>query len=62
MLEYVGYTGIIRRVSLEADGKDIILVIPGDMKIFSSGFVVVEVKCRELEFRYMLCTLQGEAV
>ena len=44
MLEYMGDACVIRRVSLECNGEDIILVISGHVQIFRPSFLMLELK------------------
>ena len=53
---------MVRRVCLEADREDIVLVFAGNMQIVGSGLVVLQVQSRQLEFRDMLRTEESEAV
>lgn len=41
MLQNVGHACIIWRIGLEADGKDIILVVSMDVEVFGPGLVML---------------------
>lgn len=50
----MGNARVIGRVRLEANGKDIVLVIAGDVQIFSASLDVLEMKRSEFQLRHML--------
>ena len=62
MLQDVWHPGVVRRVCLEADREDIVLVFAGNMQIVGSGLVVLQVQSCQLEFGDMLRAQESEAV
>lgn len=56
VLQYMGHTSAIRRIGFEPNGKDIVLVITGYMKVLCTGLFMVKVECCELQLRHMLST------
>lgn len=62
VLQDVRHAGVIRGVGLEADGKDIVAVITGNVKMLGTSLVVLQVHSRQLELGHMLGAQQGEAV
>ena len=44
MLEDMRYSGMVRRICLEADREDIVLVLSGNMQIVGSSLVVLQVQ------------------
>ena len=48
MLKYVGNTSMIWGVSLECDREDIVLVISGNVQIFGSSLLMLELEGRKL--------------
>ena len=60
MLKYVGNTSVIWGVGLEANGEDIVLVVPGNVQIFRSSLLMLELEGCELQFRYVLLALEHE--
>lgn len=62
VLQDMWHAGVIRRVGLEADGEDIIAVITGNVKMFGTSLVVLQVQGRQLKLGHMLGAQQGEAV
>lgn len=55
-------TSGIRRIRLEADTEDIVLIISGDMKIVCIRFIVGQLHCCQVQLRNMLLFTDGEAV
>ena len=62
MLQDVRNTCVIRRIRLEGDRKDIVLVVSVDMKVVCSRLVMLELESRQLQLRYMLNPLESKAV
>ena len=62
MLQNVGDTCVVWGISLEADGKDIVLVISRNVQKFGTGLVVLQLNSCELELGNMLRTLDREAM
>ena len=62
VLQDMGHTCVIRRVGFKPDGEDIILVIPRDMEIFCSCFVMLQMKSCKLQLRDMLRAFQCKAM
>ena len=62
VLQDMGHTSVIRRVSFKPDGEDIILVIPRDMEILCSSLVVLQMKSCKLQLRDMLRAFQCKAM
>jgi len=52
----------IRRVGLEADAKDIVLVVSCHVQVVGAGLVMLEHQRRELQLWHMLGLLKGEAM
>ena len=48
MLQYMRHAGVIGRVGLEANGEDIIPVIPRNVQIVCSSLVMTQVESCEL--------------
>lgn len=62
MLQYVRYTSCIRRIGLEANGKDIVAVISGNVKVVGASLVVLELQSSELELGNVLGSSQSKAM
>lgn len=62
MLQDMWHTGVIWRVGLEADGEDIVAVISGNVKMFGTSLIVLQVQGRQLELRHVLRAKQREAM
>ena len=54
MLEDMRHSRAVRRVCLEADREDIVLVFPCNMQIVGAGLVVLQMQSCQLEFGDML--------
>jgi hypothetical protein len=52
----------IGRVRLEADGKDIVGVVAGNVQVLGAGLVVLQVQGCQLELWHLLDPLKGEAM
>ena len=48
----MGQSCAIRRIRFEADGEDIVLVIPCDVKVLRACLVMLQVKSCKLQFWY----------
>jgi hypothetical protein len=62
MLEDMRYSGMVRRICLEANREDIVLVLSGNMQIVGSSLVVLQVQSCQLELRDMLRVEESKAV
>ena len=62
MLKYVGNTSVIWGVSLECDGEDIVLVVSGNVQMFRSSLLMLELEGCKLQFRYVLLSLKHESM
>ena len=61
MLENVGYTRVIWRISLETNGEDIVFVISCDVQVLRPSLVMLQMECCELKLWDFLDTHQCEA-
>lgn len=52
----------IRRIRLEADAEDIILVVSCHVQVVGAGLVVLEHQRRQLQLGHMLALLEGKAM
>ena len=62
MFQNVRNTRLVRRVGLEPDREDIVLIISGKMKAFGSGPIVLKLQGCELQLWHMLHTLEGKSM
>lgn len=62
MLENVRDSGIIGRVRLEPNGKDIVAIFSGNVQVVGASLVVLEVQRGKLKLGDMLGANEGEAV
>lgn len=62
MLQDVGDAGVIGRIRLEADGEDIVGVITRDMQVVGAGLVMLQLQCRQLQLRDVLCSDESESM
>lgn len=62
MFKDVWHARRIWRVGLEADAKDIVLVVSCHVQVIGAGLVVLEHQRRQLQLRHVLGLLQGEAM
>ena len=62
MLQNMRDASVVGRVRLEANGKDIVLVVPRNVQVLGACFLMLQMKGCKLKFRYMLSTLQGKAM
>ena len=58
MLQNMRHTSTVWRIGLETDGKYIIVVISGDMKILRASIFMFQIKGCKLKFRNMFFSLQ----
>ncbi len=54
------HTSVIRRISLEPNGEDIILVVPCYMQVLCPSLLMLQMNCCQLQLRHMFRTLQRE--
>lgn len=57
MFKYVGYSRVIRRIGLEANGEYIIPVISGNVKIFGTRLIMLKMESCKFQFRDLLPSL-----
>lgn len=62
MLENMRQTRVIRGICLETNRKDIIAVVPSDVQVFGTCFVVLKLQGREFELGNVLDALHCEAM
>jgi hypothetical protein len=62
MLEDMRHPGVVRRICLESDREDIVLVFACNMQIVCASLVVLQVQSCQLEFGDMLRAEEREAV
>ena len=62
MFQDVWHSSGIWRVSLEADGEDIVRILSGNVQVLGARLVVLEVQCSQLKLGHLLDALEGEAV
>lgn len=62
MFQDMGHTGSIGRIRLEADTKDIVLVVPCHVEIVRIGLVMGQPDRCEVELGNVLLFLNSEAV
>ena len=56
------YSSIIWGISLEPYGEDIVLIVACDVEVLCASLVMSQVQRCQLQLRYMLGTVQSEAV
>lgn len=62
MLQDMWYTSMIRRICLESDSKDIVLIVPSDVYVLCSRLVMLQAQRRELELGNMFDLLESKAM
>jgi len=62
MLEDVWHPRGVGRVGLEADGEDIVGVVPGNVNVFGARLVVLQLEGRQLQLGHLLYAAEGEAM
>lgn len=62
MLQNVRDAGVVGRIGLEADGEDIVAVVPRNVQVLGSGPVMLQVQGRQLELGNMLRAQESKAM
>jgi hypothetical protein len=62
VLQYMRHARTVWWVCLEADGKDIVRIISGNMQVVGASLVMLQVQRGELELRHLFDSLQREAM
>lgn len=62
MLKDMRHTRVIRGICLEANRKDIIAIVPSDVQVFGTRFVVLKLQCRKFQLGNVLDALHCEAM
>jgi hypothetical protein len=62
MLQDMGHAGIVRRVRLEADGKDIVAVVARNVQVVRASLVMLQMQGRQFQLRHMFRPNESEAV
>jgi len=62
MFQDVWHSSGVWRVSLEANGEDIVRILAGNVQVLGARLVVLEVQCSQLKLGNLLDALEGEAV
>jgi hypothetical protein len=56
------HSGGVWWVGLEADGKDIVRILAGNMQVFGASLVVLEMQCGQLQLWDLLDALESKAM
>jgi hypothetical protein len=62
MLEDMRHSRIVRRICLESDRENVVLVFSGNVQVVGASLVVLQVQSCQLEFGDMLRTEESEAM
>lgn len=62
MLQYMGHPGVVWRVCLEADGKDIVAVVACDVQVVGAGLVMLQVEGCQLKLGNVLGAKKSKSV
>lgn len=58
----MGNPRVVWGIRLEADGEDIVLVVPGNVEVLCARLIMMQMKRRQLKLWHVLGALQRETM